>query len=212
MRRRLIPSVLFGKQVDSGVSSRGTWTDISSRLLPEPNGELTLCHNCTQLCDYTIRQVGAIYSLRSADLDDFIQDAWLTVLNAVAGGRFNPSRGRLIDWLFVMARNRATTFFRQQTRNYGTNVPLDQLPGRFCEDPAKLVQRSCDIEQVRQALTILQQRVSPLCYSAFHRRRMQQQSVGEIAAMLHLTREQVRAYDFRARRKLAAIMTYCERI
>ncbi len=214
--RRPISSHTLGRYHRRAAPNRPDGRDHFSRLNPasrplsKPGGELSWCPGCTQLCDDTIRRVGAIYALRTADLDDFVQDAWLTVLNAVAAGRFNPNRGRLIDWLFILARNRVTTFFRQRARHRGVKTQLDGLPGHTFEDPAAMVQRASDVKRVRRALITLKQRVSPLCYSTFYLRQMQQWSVNEIATQLQLSREQVRAYDFRARRKLAVILTYHE--
>ena len=205
MHYHLPQPIPFGRPTQAGSLSRLSRTDSPS----EAGGDLTLCHTCMQTCDDTIRRVGALYSLRAGDLDDFMQDAWLAVLNALAGGRYDPCRGRLANWLHIVARNRAVTFFRRRWRaqNGVVEVPLDLLQCRISENPQTLLDRSCDIQQVQEALRMLEQRVSPLCYAVFYLRRIQQRGVSEVAANLRLTHEQVRVYDHRARRKLKSILT-----
>ena len=202
--RYLPSSISFGRPAHMGSLGRPSRTE-STR---DAGGDLALCRSCLQTCDDTIRRVGAFYSLRAADLDDFMQDAWLAVFNALAGGRYDPRRGRLADWLHIVARNRAVTFFRRRWRVQSgvVEVPLDLLECRLAEDPQALLDRSCDIQQVQEALGLLEQRVSPLCYAVFYLRRIQQCAVGEVASNLGLTREQVRVYDHRARRKLELIL------
>ena len=93
-----------------------------------------------EACDEMIRRVGAIYRLRTHDLDDFVQDAWLTVLSGLSQGRYDPCRGRLADWLYIVARNRAVSYFRQRCAR--------KTGGRNCRwsawrRPCRRIQRGC---------------------------------------------------------------------
>lgn len=184
-------------------------TPASPSASPPPSGKkLSLCRICMQTCDHAIRRVGSVYSLRDGDLDDYMQEAWLAILTALAEGRYDGHSGRLSSWLRVVARNRAVSFHRRRWRNHNgvVEIPLDLLQCRLSEDPATLLDRSCDIEWVREALEILERRLSPVSYAVFYLRQIQQRRVEEVAARLKLTREQVRVYDHRARRKLASIL------
>ncbi len=166
------------------------------------------CSAFVRSCDEAIRRVGVMHALPPSDLDDFVQDAWLAVLKALDCGGYDPRRGRWNDWLFIVARNRAMTFFRRrsQTQSRVVQVPLELLESRWCQDPSWLLDRRCDVETVRGALDALQQRTSPMTYAVFYLRQMRQFGVEQVAATLSLTREQVRVYDHRARRKLESIL------
>ncbi len=166
------------------------------------------CSAFVRNCDEAIRRVGAIHAMPPGDLDDFAQDAWLAVLKALENGGYDPRRGRWKDWLFIVARNRAMTFFRRrwQSERSVVQVPLELLESRLCEDPSWLLDRRCNVEAVRGALDALQQRTSPMTYAVFYLRQMKQLGVEEVAEALSLTREQVRVYDHRARRKLESIL------
>lgn len=166
------------------------------------------CRAFVRDCDAAIRRMGTIYVLPSHDLDDFVQDAWLAVLSSLQAGRFDPRRGRWDDWLFVVARNRAMTIFRKrwQTDRRVVEVPLELLESRARDEPSRLLDRLCDVEGVRQALDLLQQRTSPMTFAVFYLRHMRHCEVRQVAASLGLTPGQVRVYDHRARRKLEAIL------
>jgi RNA polymerase sigma factor (sigma-70 family) len=168
------------------------------------------CSAFVRNCDEAIRRVGAIHALPPGDLDDFAQDAWLAVLKALESGGYDPRRGRWNDWLFVVARNRAMTFFRRRWRSERSvvQVPLELLESRLSEDPSWLLDRRCDVEAVRGALDTLQQRTSPITFAVFYLRQMKQLGVAEVAEALSLTRAQVRVYDHRARRKLESILVH----
>jgi RNA polymerase sigma factor (sigma-70 family) len=166
-----------------------------------------LCRRCVNSCDETIRRVGAVFALREAELDDFIQDAWLEVLSALARGRYDPRRGTLANWLFVLARNRAVTRFRRpQGARAVAAAPLELLPGPSSDDPAAILDRRCEVQRVRHALEVLRQQTPIVSYAALHLRRIKQMSVSEVAQTLQLSPEQVRSLDYRAYRKLAMIL------
>ena len=117
-------------------------------------------------------------------------------------------RGRLEDWLFVVVRNRAITLFRRQCRaeNGLVDLPLDAMACSPAEDPSVRFDRVCNIESIQAALTLLEQRTSPVTYSVFFLRQLRELSVDDVAQRLGLTCGQVRVYDHRARRKLADIL------
>jgi len=176
---------------------------------PLPGNRLSLCGICMQTCEDTIRRVGSTYSLRRGDFDDYMQEAWLAILTAVAEGRYDGDCGQLSSWLHIIARNRAVSFCRRRWRHRNSVVEasLDLFPSPLCEDPATTLERCCDIERVQEALRILERRTSPVGYAVFYLRQIRQRRVEEVAARLKLTAEQVRVYDHRARRKLTSILT-----
>ena len=155
-----------------------------------------------------IRRVGAIYRLRAHDLDDFVQDAWLTVLSGLSQGRYDPCRGRLADWLYIVARNRAVSYFRQRWRaeNGRAELPLERLESPVSQDPSRLLERRCDVETVRHALEILRQRVSPTAFAVFHRRQIKQCSVEEVAKTMAADAPAGTRLRSSARRKLGSIL------
>lgn len=171
-------------------------------------GGRVICGECVRVCSDAFRRVATRYAFRPFEIEDFLQDTWLAVLRSLDGGKFDPGRGQLADWLHVVARNRAVTYFRRRWREQHGMIetPLDLLPCRQSEDPALAVTRASDIEWVRDALSVLQRRVSPLCFAVFYLRRMEQRSVRDTAERYGLTSEQVRSYDHRARQRLLSIM------
>lgn len=162
------------------------------------------------LCEQTIRRVAAQYWLRPQEWDDFAQDAWLDILTSLERGRYDPRQGRLENWLYVVVRNSAISARRRRWRDAQAEeeFPLELLPGSTAEDPSQRLDRLGRIEAVRSALALLAQRISPTSYAVFHLRHLEQASIAEVSSQLGLTPGQVRVYDHRARRKLAAILEH----
>jgi len=165
-----------------------------------------------RLGDAVIQRVGTLYGVPRGEFEDFAQDAWLAVFNALVGGNYNPGQGTLRDWLFVVIRNRAVTLFRRRLAHRRiVDWPLESLPAAVADDPVIALQRACDAQTLRNALRTLQQRVSRTAYAVFRMRRLEQASIRTVAAALNLTPVQVRVYDHRARRKLATILSRRDR-
>jgi RNA polymerase sigma factor (sigma-70 family) len=162
------------------------------------------------LCGQTIERVATQYWLQPQECDDFTQDAWLDILTSLARGRYDPHRGRLENWLYVVVRNCAISFRRRRRRDAQgeEQFPLELLPGSAAEDPCQRLDRMGRIEAVRSAVELLAQRLSPTSYAVFHLRHVEQASIAEVSVQLGLTPGQVRVYDHRARRKLAAILAH----
>ncbi len=163
---------------------------------------------CLRACQQMIQLVGRKHALSACDLEDFRQDAWLAILRSLQEGRFNPRAGRLRDWLYVVARNRAVSLLRrrQLERRDVIEVRLDQLRSPATSNPLTALLRQSDIQRVRVALTELQQRLSPTSYAVFYARNMHQRSVSEVARQIGLTNIQVRVYDHRARKRLRTLL------
>lgn len=161
-----------------------------------------------RLCEQTIRRVAARYWLPPQEWEDFTQSAWLDVLTALARGRYDPRHGRLENWLYVVVRNSAVSFRRRRRRETraAEPYPLELLPGRVSEEPAHRLECTGRIEAVRSALQLLATRVSPTSWAVFRLRQLEQASIADVARQLGLSPGQVRTYDHRARRKLAAIL------
>ncbi len=97
-------------------------------------------------------------------------------------------------------------FVNAGAENGRAELPLERLASPVSQDPARLLDRHCDVQAVRRALEVLRQRVSPTAFAVFYRRQIQQCSVREVAETMRLTPQQVRVYDHRARRKLGSIL------
>jgi RNA polymerase sigma factor (sigma-70 family) len=162
------------------------------------------------LCEQTIQRVAARYGLQPQDRDDFAQDAWLGILTSLDRGYFDPAQGRLESWLFAVVRNRALAGRRRRWRSaQRVDYPLELLPGSAAVEPSQMLDRAGRIEAVGKALELLAERISPLAFAVFRLRQLEEASVAEVVAQLGLTAGQVRVYDHRARRKLAAILARC---
>lgn len=160
-------------------------------------------------CDATIRRAGDQYLAGHRDREDYAQEAWLAILTALAKGQFRPGQGSLEGWMFVVARNRAVSFARRHWRLHGRRADLPrELPASHAAaDPRTAYDRQAAVSAVRQAVQLLQTQVSPVMFEVFRLRWAAELTVAEVAQRLGLTAAQVRVYDYRARRKLAAILS-----
>ena len=70
-----------------------------------------------------IRRFAIKQGLRSADLDDCVQDVWSTVASNLAHFEYRENRSGLRAWLYTLVRSKAVDLLRQK------KTPVCQEPG-----------------------------------------------------------------------------------
>lgn len=121
--------------------------------------------------------------------------------------RYDPSRGRLHDWLITLARHTLADMARRPGRPRPESLDTRaeaRLLGRDL-DPATAYERRRIRELVRTVLRELREEVSDRSYQVLNLRRIEGRPVREIAARLNLTPEQVRVRDHRMRLRFRAL-------
>jgi RNA polymerase sigma-70 factor (ECF subfamily) len=103
--------------------------------------------------------------------EELVQETFLRAWRQIA--TYQPSLGRVSNWLLGIARNLAIDELRrrgarpQVVANDENDEQITQIPGSRDEDPAELVQASAQSAQIRQALDVLppaQREVMELAY------------------------------------------------
>ena len=160
-----------------------------------------------EACDEMIRRVRAIYRLRAHDLDDFVQDAWLTV--SVDSPRDVTTRAAVVwptGFTSLPATGPCRIFVNAGGKTGGRNCRWSAW-----RRPCRRIRRGCWIAIVtckrcaarwKYSGNVFPRQLLPV----FYRRQIQQCSVREVAETMRLTPQQVRVYDHRAQRKLGSIL------
>lgn len=145
--------------------------------------------------------------LPADDLDDCLQTVWSEILTHLPKLSYDSGRGRLSTWLMTVARNRAVDAIRYRSRR--TETPLDDpesLESRDVE-PASACESLAAQHRMRQVLSKLSTRVSPLSFQVLYQRAIDGRSTTEVADALGLTPGQVR---FRLHRMKRKVRELCE--
>jgi len=161
---------------------------------PEAFGEL-YDHFFDRIYRYILYRLG-----READAEDLTEDVFVKVLQAIK--RYESRGIPFSAWLFRIARNSVTDYFRRQARK--PEVVLKEEVPEICESetPYKQYAAKMTQKQVRQAitqLTIDQQNVIILKFFGGLNNK-------EVASFLGKTEESVKALQHRALKSLNRIL------
>jgi RNA polymerase sigma-70 factor, ECF subfamily len=154
-----------------------------------------------------IRRVASYCGVKPADLDDCCQEAWIEVVQRLAEGRYDPTRGSLAAWIFAVVRNKAIDFLRALGRNPEVKVAdLDFLPTQSEFDPAVLFERKRRQAILQSAIAELVNRLSATTFEALYQTSIEQRDGLSVARELGLTPEQVRYRRRRAKQSLRELL------
>lgn len=152
-----------------------------------------------------IRKFVISCGVRDTDVDDCLQEVWAEVSQRLTAFRRAENRPGLRAWLYTIVRSKATNMFRR-TKRQPAGVggddnpyaePADSRPG-----PADRYEWNWQAALVQTLLEELKAEVSELNYAVVHRRLVEGQEIGEVAAALSITPEQVRYRQHRMLKKL----------
>jgi RNA polymerase sigma factor (sigma-70 family) len=154
-----------------------------------------------------IRHFAHACRVPKADLDDCVQEVWTDLVESLRGFNYDPRRGQFRSWLYTVVHSKVTDLVRYRARHPTASLDsqLGGALGSLDADPAAAYQRQSKQDTVRRVLGELRRRVSARNYQLMHLRWMEGWTLGEIAAALNLTPDQVRFRHHRLRRKLQGL-------
>ena len=179
---------------------------LAERRVPSPR----LCSAWAQFYELYYPLIHRLVQTRcipAADTDDCAQEVWAEIVAQLARFSYDPRRGRFSCWMFALIQNKITDFLRGMTRKPGNNMRgLEASLSDRELDPAAAYEQERQRRRLRNVLATLRNRVSPTSYQVLHLRSIEGRSVGEVAARLNLTRDQVRYRHHRVKRKLRRLL------
>lgn len=140
----------------------------------------------------------------AGDQDDRAQDVWQAIVTRLATFRPDPARGPFRAWLLVVARRRLADRLRGDARKIRPMIwdePPDHVEGAE-EDPAVTCERDDERALFTGLLALLRTQVTPLSYRVLQLRVLEGRAVSEVARLVGLTADQVRARHHRTVVKL----------
>jgi RNA polymerase sigma-70 factor (ECF subfamily) len=154
-----------------------------------------------------IRHYAVACRVPATDCDDCIQQVWAELVQKLPGFCYDPFRGRFRSWLYTLVRSKATDLLRRRRRRArrlagGSEKTLCGRDG----DPATEYERQCQKAAVQGVLKQLQQRVSTCSYRVLYLRWIEERTVREVAAVLGLTPERVRARTYRMKQQFRRLL------
>jgi RNA polymerase sigma factor (sigma-70 family) len=111
--------------------------------------------------DPYIRRVVRSWNMPPADAEDCVQEAWLEIVLKLASLKYDPERGRLRNWLFMVVRRKMIHHLRRKNRR-----PLQPLSDPESEalspapDPAAECERREDRQRAQRILAVMRRHVS----------------------------------------------------
>jgi RNA polymerase sigma factor (sigma-70 family) len=145
--------------------------------------------------DEILRHFSASLHLGKDDREEVVQMVWCQIVTSLAKFEWNPNRGGLRSYLYVMLRNKATDIIRE--RHEGCVHSLSYLPQEETDlinpDPSPLsaLEKQFQLSLVETVLAELKSEVPELSYRVFHLRAVEGQSVEEVVAALGLETQSV---------------------
>lgn len=156
--------------------------------------------------DPYIRRVVRSWNMPPADTEDCVQEAWLEIVLKLASLKYDPERGRLRNWLFMVVRRKMIHHLRRKNRR-----PLQPLSDPESEalspapDPAAECERREDRQRAQRILAVMRRHVSKTNHEILRLRWLEDLSAVEIAPIVRLAPEQVRYRLARMTKKMRAL-------
>lgn len=143
------------------------------------------------------------FGVQGQDVDDVVQDVFLSLHKLRAGVQYDSSVGRFHSYLFVATRNAVRTRARGSWSHH--QGPLDESTAEVAEpDPC------WDFEWAEnmliRGLEVLQRSMPPSHYDAFERHGRRGERAADVGADLGLTSDHVRQIKHRAMMQLRQIV------
>ena len=113
--------------------------------------------------DPMIRRIVKAYRVRIDNVEDYVQEVWAHLIQELSRFEYDASRGRLHAWVRHLARNRLCAVLRHE--NVRSEVGLDDAQIiADVGDPAEDCQHQAELQNLRQLVRQLKDRVSPVSY------------------------------------------------
>jgi RNA polymerase sigma factor (sigma-70 family) len=155
-----------------------------------------------RIYDPIIRRFIIACHVPTDDLSDCQQEVWTALIVRLRDFHYAPTRGKFTSWLYTLVRSKAVDLTRRRTRHPIVDLGYTvALLSDHTSDPGMAYERRCQQQMVQSMLTELKQAVSPRNYHVLHMRWIEERTVLEVAAALHLTPQQVRLTEHRMRSK-----------
>lgn len=155
--------------------------------------------------DQSVRRFAIALGMQSDDFEECVQDVWAALVGRLPIWSYKPTHGRFRTWLYQIVRHKAADRLRRRRRQSAEPLPSSRSrrgqPPSLHLDPVAECERRLDREAVHAALYLLREEISPLSYQVFHLRRIEERSVGEVAELVDVNAQQVRALQFRAEQR-----------
>jgi RNA polymerase sigma factor (sigma-70 family) len=144
----------------------------------------------------------------SADQDDCVQEVWAEIVGRLPDFIYDASRGRLSSWLTTLARRKVKDFRNRQGRHSARRLSshVECISRRPISEPDCPSQRLEERDAVEQILVKLRGRVSEINCSVFRLHWIENRTFAEIATLLDLTSDQVRARNHRVKQTVKRFM------
>jgi RNA polymerase sigma factor (sigma-70 family) len=161
-----------------------------------------------EYCFAIINQCPGVRKLSSADREDCIQEVMVELVRRFGEGQPGENPEGLTGWIRVVTRNKAADIVRRHYRK--PEVGFDDGSGEAVMAPGEEVKAGLGlgdrVSLVWEALALLEEEVSMTSSIAFFLRTIEGWSVTDIAELMEMTPEQVRARLHRVRTRLDQIL------
>ena len=151
-----------------------------------------------------VKRIAATFSRRAislADREDVSQAVWEEIVAKLPDLAYSPARGGLSAWVTVLAWRRARRLTYSEVRLCHTIECINDAVPSLAPGPEQLCCLREIRDQLEAALAKLGERTSARSYEVFYRRVFGGESVGQIAASLELTPDNVRQLHCRTMQK-----------
>lgn len=154
--------------------------------------------------DPVIRRIVRAYRVRADNVEDCVQEVWAHLIQELSRFEYDPDRGRLHAWVRHLARNRLCALLRRQNGRPEVGLDDSQIIADV-GDPAEDCQHQAELHNLRQLVSQLKDRVSPISYQVFYMRMMEGRSVLQVAWRLGLSQQQVWFRQHRVKKELCRL-------
>ncbi len=156
-----------------------------------------------------VRRFAISCGVSQNEVDDCVQDALQSVLQALPEFRYDAERGRFRTWLYTLVRNKATDMVRRRARRPTSHLSPQVASSLHDEtaDPAAEFENRWNVETVHAVLAQLEKEVSSRDYRVFYMRAIEGRSVQEVADTTGSSVEKVRYRHHRVKKRFAQLFS-----
>ena len=148
--------------------------------------------------------------LREEDVEDLLQDVFLTIARTVAGFQPDGNPASFRRWLRSVTNSRLNDYFRRRRKNPAAAVGGSAIQDRLCNQPAPDADEENAGEErwllLQHALERARLDFEKRTFEAAHRVLVEERSVADVAVEMGLTPQAVRVYKSRVLRRLREIL------